>query len=359
MPPVSHPLRFLLVALAGWIHQQQRDVIDYLQTESGVLREQLGTHRVRFTDDQRIRLAAKAKTLGRRALQDIGTLVTPDTLLAWHRRLIARKYDGRHRRAPGRPHVMAQIQAVVVRMATENRTWGYTRMQGALANLHHRVARGTIANILRRHGLAPAPEREKRTTWQEFLRAHWDVLAAADFFTVEVWTATGLTRFAVFFVMHLATRRVEIAGIVADPDSAWVTQRSRHLTDPDVGFLWGKHFLLHDRDPLFSDAFRETVAAAGVQTVRLPSRSPNLNAYAERFVRTIKESCLNRLILVGERSLRHAVGEFIEHYHHERNHQGRGNQLLFPAPATRRGHGPIACRARLGGLLKYYHRPAA
>jgi hypothetical protein len=174
---------------------------------------------------------------------------------------------------------MAQIQALVMRMATEKSHVGlHTPPRGA-RHLHHRVARGTIANILRRHGLEPAPEREKRTTWQEFLRAHPDVLAAADFVTMEVWTATGLTRFAVFFVMQLATRRVEIAGLVADPDSAWVTQCSRHLTDAD-GFLWGTRFLLHDRDPLFSEAFRETVATAGVQTVRLPPRSPNLKDYA-------------------------------------------------------------------------------
>src|ERR1035437_311917 len=297
MPPVSHPLRFLLVALAGWIHQQQRDVIDYLQAENRVLREQLGPRRMRFTNDQRVRLAAKAKALSRRALTEIGTIVTPDTLLAWHRTLIARKYDGSQRRTPGRPYVMAQIQTLVVRMATENRAWGYTRIQGALANLHHRVARGTIANILLRHGIEPAPERQKRTTWQEFLTAHWDVLAAADFFTVEVWTGTGLTRFAVLFVIQLATRRVEIAGIVAQPDSAWVNQCGRRVTDAGDGCLRGKRFLLHDRDPLFSEAFRETLAAAGVQTVRLPPRSPNLNAYAERFVRTIKESCLDRLIL--------------------------------------------------------------
>ena len=253
---------------------------------------------------------------------------------------------------------MAQIEALVVRMATENRTWGYTRMQGALANLHHRVSRGTIANILRRHGIEPAPDRQKRTTWQEFLRAHWDVLAAADFFTVEVWTGTGLTRFAVFFVMHLATRRVEIAGIVAEPESAWITQCGRHLTEAGA-FLDGTRFLLHDRDPLFSEAFREALAAAGVHTVRLPPRSPNLNAYAERFVRTIKESCLNHLILVGERSLRRVVGEFVMHYHHERNHQGRHNALLCPEAPSPRRDGPVECRPRLGGLLKYYHRPAA
>src|SRR5712691_2736461 len=179
MLPLSPPLRFLLVALAGWINQEQCDVIDYLREENRVLREQLGPRRVRFTDNQRVRLAAKARKVGRRVLTEIGTLVTPDTLLAWHRRLIARKYDGHRRRGPGRPKMMAEIRQLVVRMASENRAWGYTRIQGALANLHHGVARGTIANILRQHGLEPAPERQKRTTWQEFLRSHWEVLAAA------------------------------------------------------------------------------------------------------------------------------------------------------------------------------------
>jgi len=210
MLPLSHPLRSLVVALAGWINQQQREVIDYLQTENRVLREQLGASRLRFTDDQRVRLAAKAKHLRRRVLQEIGTIVSPDTLLAWHRRLIARKYDGQSRRGPGRPPVTAEIRQLVVRMATENRDWGYTRIQGALANLGHDVGRGTIATILKQHGIEPAPERQKRTTWHEFLKAHWDVLAAADFFTVEVWTAMGLTRYIVFFVIELGAIYTDI-----------------------------------------------------------------------------------------------------------------------------------------------------
>src|SRR5215470_12405377 len=216
-------------------------------------------------------------------------------------------------------------------MATENRDWGYTRIQGALANLGHDVGRGTIATILKRHGIEPAPERQKRTTWQEFLKAHWGVLAAADFFTVEVWTAMGLTRYVVFFVIELATRRVHIAGIASEPDSAWVVQCGRQLTDPIDGFLAGKRFLLHDRDPLFTEVFRETLATTGVETVRLPPKSSNLNAFAERFVRSIKESCLHRMILCGEASLRRAVREFVAHYHEERNHQGLGNVLIFPA----------------------------
>jgi putative transposase len=276
MIPISQPLRFLLVALAGWINQQQREVIEYLQAENCVLREQLGRRRLRFTDDQRIRLAAKAKRLGRRVLQQFETIVSPDTLLAWHRHLIAQKYDGHQRRGPRRPPTIAEIRQLVVRMATGNRDWGYTRIQGALANLGHDVGRGTIATILRQHRIEPAPERRKGTTWREFLRAHWDVLAAADFFTVEVWTATGLTRYVVMFVIELATRRVYIAGITAEPGSAWVVQCSRQLTDAVDGCLAGKRFLLHDRDPLFTDTFRETLAATGVETVRLPPKSPNL-----------------------------------------------------------------------------------
>ena len=150
-------------------------------------------------------------------LKDLATIVTPDTLLSWHRTLIAKKYDGSTRRGPGRPPVPAEIRALIVRMATDNRGWGYTRIQGALANLDHDVSRGTIATVLREHGLEPAPERVKKTTWTEFLKTHWDVLAATDFFTIDVWTGRGLTRFAVLFIIELATRRVEIAGIVSSP----------------------------------------------------------------------------------------------------------------------------------------------
>ena len=357
MCPFPQALPFLVVAVAGWINQQQRDVIDYLQEENRVLREHIPARRLRFTDGQRRRLAAKAKTLGRRALGELETLVTPDTLLAWHRRLIARQYDGSHRRGPGRPRVMAEIRQRIVRMATENRDWGYTRIRGALSNLGHDVSRGAIATVLREHGLEPAPERTKRTTWREFLAAHWDVMAAADFFTVEVWLPRGLTRFTVLVLIELATRRVEIAGITADPDGPGVTQLARNATDAEDGFLRGRRFLIHDRDPLFTDAVRDTLAAAGVPPVRLPARSPNLNAFAERFVRTIKESCVERFVLIGERSLRRAVFEFVAHYHHERNHQGLDNQLILPPATPGRPHGPIRCRHRLGGMLKYSAGP--
>jgi len=353
------PLRFVAVALAGWLSQQQQDVIEYLHAENRVLREQIGNRRLRLNDQQRRRLAVRAKKLGHKLLGEVASIVTPDTLLSWHRKLIARKYDGSKRRSPGRPPVMEQIRSLVVCMATENRDWGYTRIRGALANLGHQVARGTIANILKQHGIEPAPERLKKTTWREFLQAHWEVLAAADFFTVEVWTRSGLVRVVVLFLIDLSTRRVEVAGITTQPDGVWITQIARNLTDDVDGFLVGNKYLIHDRDPLFTREFVEALATAGVRTVRLPARSPNLNAYAERFVRSIKESCLNRMILFGERSLRRATREFLTHYHFERNHQGLDNQLIFPETSAAKPGATIECRQRLGGMLKYYHQKVA
>ncbi len=208
------PFRFVLIAVAGWMNQHQLQVIDYLREENRVLREQLGGRRVRLNDDQRRRLAAKAKGLGRKLLADLATIVTPETLLAWHRKLIAQKYDGSEKRRPGRPRTAGEIEALVVRMAEENRDWGYRRIQGALSNLGHEIARSTIAEILERHGIEPAPERSRKTTWKEFLTRHWELIVAADFFTVEVWTRRGLQRFIVLFFIELSTRKVEIAGIV-------------------------------------------------------------------------------------------------------------------------------------------------
>jgi hypothetical protein len=205
MSRILDPFRFVLIAVAGWMNQRQLQVIDYLREENRVLREQLGARRLRLNDDQRRRLAAKAKGLGRKLLAEVATIVTPETLLAWHRRLIAQKYDGSGNRAPGRPRTAGEIEALVMRMAEENRDWGYRRIQGALSNLGHNLARSTIAAILQRHGMEPAPERSRKTTWKEFLCRHWELIVAADFFTVEVWTPRGLQRFIVPFFIELST----------------------------------------------------------------------------------------------------------------------------------------------------------
>ena len=254
---------------------------------------------------------------------------------------------------------MDTIRRLIVRMAPENREWGDTRIRGARGNLWHQVARGPIANVRKERGLEPAPERKTRTTWREFLAAHWDVLAAADFVTVEVWTPRGLTRFTVLVLIHLTSRRVQIAGISAEPDGPWVTQLMRNATDAEDGFLRHIRFLIHDRDPLFRPAVRDTLPPADVTPIQLPARSPNLNAYTERFVRTIKESCLERMVLTGKGSLRRAVREFVAHYHHERNHQGLDNRLILPLSTAPPPRGRVQCRHRLGGMLHYDYRSAA
>jgi hypothetical protein len=316
MPTVLDPFRFVLIAVAGWMNQRQLQMIEYLREENRVLREQLGDRRLRLTDDQRRRLAARAKGLGRKVLAELATIVTPETLLRWHQRLIAQKYDGSGHRSPGRPRTTASVEELVVQMAEQNRDWGYRRIQGALSNLGHKLARSTIADILQRHGMEPAPERARKTTWKEFLRQHWDLIVAADFFTIEVWTTKGLQRFIVLFFIELSTRRVEIAGISATANGLWMSQIARNLTDSVDGLLMGKRYLIHDRDPLFTEEFLCTLKNAGVKSVKLPPRSPNLNAHAERFVRSIKESCLERLILFGESSLRTAIQNFTAHYNY-------------------------------------------
>jgi transposase InsO family protein len=350
----------LLLMLAGWINRKDQAIIEYLREENRVLREKLGKKRVLLNDDQRRRLAAKGKVLGRRLLAEVCSIVTPDTILRWHRRLIAQKYDGSENRGPGRPRVMALIRELAVRMAIDNEGWGYSRVKGALANLGHKVSRSTVRRILKEQGIDPAPKRCKHMPWNKFLKAHWESIAAADFFTVEIWTKVGLVRYVVFFVIELSTRRVEIVGIAPIPDGLWMHQMARNLIDGFDGFLRGKRFLLHDRDPLFTRDFRELLEKAGIRPVRLPPRSPNLNAYAERFVLSIKSECLDRVIILGERPLRFLIDEYVEHYHAERNHQGIDNRLLMPessdADATSTS---VRRRERLGGLLNFYYRAAA
>ena len=351
-------LQFLISILAGWVNRGQQDLIAYLQEENRVLREQLGGRRLLFTDVQRRRLAAKAKKIGRKGLFEISTLVTPDTLLRWYRRLIAKKYDGSQARRAGRPKTAAEIERLILRMARDNPRWGYTRIRGALRNLGHEIGRNTIKRILVENGFDPAPLRKKAMSWATFLKAHWGAIAATDFFSVEVLTRTGLVRYFVLFIIDLRTRRVEIAGIARRPDGEWMKQIARNLTDAEDGFLNGVRYLIHDRDPLFTEAFTGVLGSCGVRTVKLPARSPDLNAYAERFVLSIRSECLDQIIPLGERHLRKAVREYTEHYHVERNHQGRGNELIETPCEEPNMDGAVECQERLGGVLKYYRRAA-
>ena len=246
----------------------------------------------------------------------------------------------------------------VVCLAEENPRWGYTRIRGGLKGLGHDVGRNTIKAILKDHGIEPAPDRGANMPWKTFLAAHWDGLAAADFFTVEVLTLRGLVRYVVLFVMKLKTRTVEIAGMTAQPDETWMMQVARNLTAAGDGFLRRTSHIILDRDPLYTTACRRLLRGGGVTPLVLPAWSPNLNAFAERFVGSVKSECLDRMVLLGERHLQAAVREFVGHYHEERPHQGLTNELIAPQ-TTVIGTGQVQCRKRLGSLLKFYYREVA
>jgi transposase InsO family protein len=350
----------LLAYITGSVDQELLLRNEYLVTENRLLRQQI-TGRIRLSDAERKTLAEIGKKLGKQALAEVATIVKPDTILAWHRTLVAQKFDGsQQRRSPGRPTIDQELEALIIRIARENRSWGYDRIVGALANLGLTVSAQTVGNVLKRHGIAPAPERKTTTTWKEFIRTHMDMLVATDFFTAEVWTLGGLVTYYVLFVIHLSSREVHLAGVTLHPNAPWMIQMARNVTIEEWGFLAPGQYLIHDRDGKYCPAFQHIIDAAGVQRVPLPPRSPNLKAYAERWVRSVKEECLSRLILFGEASLRHALHEYVEHYHHERNHQGKGNVRLFPSSNHKpQGTGPVQCRERLAGLLKYYEREAA
>src|SRR5437868_3686768 len=322
--------KHLLASITGTVDQELLLRNEYLVTENRLLRHQI-TGRVRLTDGERKTLAEIGQKLGKQALKEVASIVKPDTILAWHRRLVAKKFDGSQQRtAPGRPMLDQEVEALIVRMAQENRSWGYDRIVGALANLGLTVSDQTVGNVLKRHGIAPAPERKTTTTWKEFIRTHLDVLVATDFFTAEVWTLGGLVTYYVLFFLHLGSRRIHVAGVTPHPNEVWMVQVARNVTMEEWGFLSPGQYLIHDRDTKFCAAFQQIIDDAGVERVVLPPRSPNLNAYAERWVRSVKEECLARLILFGEATLCRTLNEYIEHYHHERNHQGKAKILLFP-----------------------------
>ena len=284
--------------------------------------------RILLSDEERISLAVRGKALGKRLAENI-SIVSPETLLKWHRMLVARKFDySERRKKQGQEPVSMEVRKLVVKMAAENPSWGSDRIVGAMKNLGHRISDTTVGKILKENGISPSPERTRGTSWARFIKSHKDVLWATDFFSEEVWSPFGLVTVYVLFFIQISTRKVVLGGVTSHPDSAWVEQVARNVTGYD-GELNGAKYLIHDRDGKYTDRFDFIFKGAGCKAVKLPAKSPNLNAYAERFVRSIKEGCLHRLILFGEKSLKHVVKEFILHYNHERNHQEMEN-MSFP-----------------------------
>ena len=359
MNPILQPWHLMVIYLASWINRQQQEVIEYLLTENQVLKEKLGKKRILLNDDQRRRLAVKGKILGRKLLDQICTLFTPDTILRWHKRLIALKWNYSDRKKKlGRPRVREVIVDLTLQFAKENPTWGCDRIQGELSKVGYLISDTTASNILKAHGIDPAPDRKRTGSWSTFLKSHWDVLAAIDFTSVEVWTRNGLVTFYLLFVMELKTRRVHFVGCTTSPDESWLKQTARELTNHEDGFLNGKKYLIMDRDTKFSESFRSFLSEESVEPVRLPPRSPNMNAHLERFFGSLKSECLDRLILFGETAMRNAVSQYLEHYHAERPHQGLGNDLIVPFDQPTNADAKIETTERLGGLLRSYRRAA-
>jgi putative transposase len=282
-----------------------------------------------------------------------GLIVTPQTLLRWHRELVRRKWAQPHRN-PGRPPVDGRVRELVLRFARENPGWGYPRIAGELLKLGLRVSPSTVRRILLANRLAPAPRRSG-PSWRQFLSQQAATMLACDFFTVET---ISLRRFYVLFFIELESRRVHLAGCTTNPSGAWVTQQARNLSF--TGVFERVRFLIHDRDSKFSGTFDEVFRSEGINVIHTPIRAPQANAYAERFVRTVRAECLDWLLIIGRRHLETALRIYTAHYNRERPH--RGLALLPPDPTNADqppSGGEIKRRDRLGGLIHEYHRAAA
>ncbi len=270
-------LQFLVAMIADAINERMARKMEYMREEILILKEALaaktGTERITFTAEQRRRLALKGKNLTPEERRTCCQIVKPDTILAWFRSLAASKYDSSKKRGSGRPRKPGEIRDLVLRMADENPTWGYTKIRDAIRGLKIEIGRTTVSNILEEAGMVPAPERGRTRTWKKFIKIHLDTLYACDFFSVEVLGVFGTVRHMVFFIMEIKTRAVEIGGIRVDPDGEWLKQVARNLVDPLDGFLRHATHLIHDRDPLFCGGFVEVLESSGIRCVKIPAQS--------------------------------------------------------------------------------------
>jgi|ETNmetMinimDraft_26_1059896.scaffolds.fasta_scaffold43625_2 hypothetical protein len=351
----------LVGCIAYCIDKELYKAIDYLREQVRVLVEhqEKQNKRIILTNSQRMRVAAKAKRLSRKMLEQCTELFTPDAVIRWYNKLIAEKYDGSGKRGKvGRPPITAEIVNLVIKFKKENPRWGYEKIKDQIEYLGFRISKTSVKNILIENGYDPEPDLTVRSTWHEFLNSHWDVMAACDFFTVELLVRGQLIRCIVFFVIEFSKRKVFFAPIKLQPDGNYMRQVARILTDCEDGFLKGKSYLIHDRDPLYrSKGFHDILRSSGVEPIKLPAKSPDLNSIAERFVKSVKYECLNYLILSSVQQLEYTLVQYQQYYHHERIHQSLG-RIIEPTHKIDET-AEIQCIERLGGLLKSYHRLAA
>jgi len=322
-----------------------------LRHQVKVLQRQVSRPRLNRLD--RVLFAAASRAMPRSSWSSF--VVRPETLLRWHRELVRKKWTFRKKGQLGRPPIDPNVRDLVVRLGRENPRWGYQRIRGELLKLGIRISATTVRTILLRHGMNPAPRRAG-PTWAEFLRSQAAGILATDFFTVE--TISLKTLYVLFFI-ELSSRRVHLAGVTANPDSAWVTQQARNLAIEER--LSGVRFLLRDRDAKYSGPFDAVLRAEGVRIIRTPIRAPRANAFAERFVRTVRRECLDHVLIYDRRHLERVLGAYVAHYVDERPHRGLG--LAVPAGirlAQVPGATPTLVKRRdvLGGLIHEYRRAA-
>lgn len=361
---MSFLTRMLIASILTKQNQFLMAEIAYLRAEVDFYREHVPRPSRHLTLGWRCRFARLGEAVGWERLTALATVARGETIRRWHRLMAAGKLAV-PRQGRGRPRTSAETEALVLRMARENH-WGQIRIVGELKKLGVVICARTVAAILKRHGVPPVPTRERDSTWKPFLAGHAHEIAATDFFTWDVWTWLGKKTVYVLFAIHAATRRVEIMGITDRPDTRFMVQTARSATMED-GWLRriGAKYLIHDRDTKYSAAWRHVLKEAGVEPLAIPANSPNLNAFAERWVRTVKRECLRQVHVLGMGGLGRVLAEYVAHYHAERPHQGLGNRPVETAanpPAQKiisAEVGEIACRTSCGGVVRHYYRAAA
>lgn len=365
---------FLVRLVAASITAKQNQMllaeVALLRTENAYLREQLpDDHRFTFTNHWRSRFALAGAAVGWKRLGELLTVAKAKTVQKWHQLQRKGLLDGKHV-GPGRPRLQAAIERLIVRLAKENPLWGQKRIAGVLAMLLLAVSPRTIGSVLKRQGLKPAPDRSTDHNWKKFVTDHLDVTVATDFFTVDVWTWLGKQTYDVLFAVHLGSRQVEILGVTQHSNAAYMIQTAREATMDETGWLKrvGCRYLIHDRDTKFCGAWTTLLKDAGIETVPIPPKSPNCNAFAERWVRTVKRECIRRCWFLGYDGLRRVLREFVDHYNGERPHQSMGNRPLTgktePQAATQKSvadftPSQVRCVTRCDGTVRHYYRVAA